>query len=129
MEIGSGSPEEGATLTRRQFSRKVAGSAAGLLLCSAAEGQEAPATPKETSYENDPRIASLEKERNALLTPDQRKRLPGQLKDLDEGATGLRKFPLPDGGGEPRVVFYPIEPDRLARIRAAHAAHEEGSNG
>ena len=125
MEIGSGRPEAGARLTRRQFSRKVAGSAAGLLLCSTAEGQESPAT-KETPSEADPRIASLEKERSAPLTPDQRKRLPGELKDLDEGAAVLRKFPLPDGGGEPRVVFVPIEPDRLARIRAAR---EEGSNG
>src|SRR5690349_6798267 len=91
VEIGSGSPEVGTALTRRQFSRKVAGSAAGLLLYSAAEGQEAPAAPKETPAEADPRIASLEKERSAPLTPDQRKRLPGQLKDLDEGATSLRK--------------------------------------
>ncbi|HLV79444.1 MAG TPA: hypothetical protein VKT32_04150 [Chthonomonadaceae bacterium] len=118
-----------AALTRRQFSWKVAGSAAGLLLCSAADGQETPAAPPQTPAEVDARIAVLEKERSAPLTPDQRKRLPGELKDLDEGAANLRKFPLPDGGGEPRVVFVPIEPDRLARLRAARAAREEGQNG
>ncbi|HZO87267.1 MAG TPA: hypothetical protein VFB38_02940 [Chthonomonadaceae bacterium] len=113
-------------LTCRQFSRVMAGSAAGLLLGSAAAAetgeagnaaapQETPADKASTPEPEDPRIARLEKERGAPFTSEQRAKLPAQLKDLDESSTALRKFPLSDGGSEPRFVFHPERAQRRTR--------------
>ena len=89
--------------TRRQFARRMVGSAAGALMCAASEtGAEEPPPARP-----DERIAQLEKERGRPLTEAQRKGIPGQLKELDEGAKGLRKYPLADGGSEPSFVFKP----------------------
>ena len=100
-------------LTRRQFSRRMAGAVAGTLVGSTvtATAQEEPMKKTPTSVE-DPRIALLEKERGVPFTPEQRSGLPAQLKDLDGGNTALRKFALHDGGSEPCLVFQPLSPSR-----------------
>ncbi len=54
------------------------------------------------------RIAEFEKLRGVPLTPEQKKFLPGQLKDLEETGAGLRHFVLQDGGSEPAAVFHPL---------------------
>ncbi len=107
------SPEPGK-LSRRQFSRLAAGSAA-TLVTALANPNDAQAGPLQTAPEKspmpaapDPRLAQLERERAAPFTPEQRKRLPAELKNLDEGLADLRKFPLADGGSEPATVFTPV---------------------
>jgi hypothetical protein len=102
-------PQE-ASLTRRQFSRLVAGTAAGMLAGSAASAEPQEKPMDKTPATEDPRIPILEKERGIPYTEEQRKNLPPQLKDVDESVGGLRKYPLSDGGSEPCFVFTPVMP-------------------
>lgn len=128
-----------AALTRRQFSRWMAGSAAGLLAArtaeanpameTASEAQSRPSDKPERNYEADPRIAELEREHGSPLTPAQRKGLPGQLKDVDDGGAALRKHPLPDGGGEPHIIFTPLHAERDGQKRAEQLTEGESAHG
>jgi hypothetical protein len=102
-------PQE-TPLTRRQFSRLVAGSAAGMLAGSAASAEPQEKPMEKTPAAEDARIPMLEKERGIPYTEEQRRNLPPQLKDVDESVGGLRKYPLSDGGSEPCFVFTPVTP-------------------
>lgn len=93
--------------SRRQFSRMVVGSAAGLLVAAAAGDAEPQEAEIPSNRPEDPRVGQLEKARGVPLTPEQRKRIPGQLSDLDKSAVEAHKFPLSDGGSEPCFVFKP----------------------
>jgi hypothetical protein len=112
MDTGSSRslPQE-TPLTRRQFSRLIAGSAAGMLAGSAASAEPQEKPMEKTPAAEDLRIPLLEKERGIPYTEEQRKNLPPQLKDMDETVGGIRKYPLSDGGSEPCIVFTPGLPD------------------
>jgi hypothetical protein len=100
-------------ITRRQFARRAAGSAAALLAAGDIDGAMAqggsPVQDSPTGY--DARLAGLAKERDAPFSPAQRTRLPAQLKDIDDSSAALRKFGLADGADEPRFVFSALRTD------------------
>lgn len=106
---------ESNRVSRRQFSRLVASSAAGVLLSAGAEAE--PPVPVSQPHAEDPRIGQLERERSAPLSEAQRTGLPKQLKDLDDGSAPLRKFPLEDGGSEPGILFRPTRRNPTAPRR------------
>lgn len=92
-------------MTRRQMARTAAAMAAGIVAGEMMPESEVKAAQMPAG--EDPRIAWLAKERGVPYTDEQRKAMPAQLKNLDEGSQALRKFALPDGGGEPGFLFVP----------------------
>lgn len=100
--------KESPRLSRREFSGLAAAATVSMLCqdsqASSTGSQSAPAPPAV----DEARIAGIEKSRGHPLTPDQRRKIGGTLKDQDETAAALRKFVIPDGAGEPMTTFVPL---------------------